>query len=112
MANGNITTGLVSGGAGLLVGTVAGGLLGRGGFFGEGAGTDHSGITTPGGALSAEAQATLANGGAPSGGAPAASGAIRVPTSLADAKTWAGHNPALAVGIALAIAFVAWKLLK
>lgn len=109
MAEGRITTGVLSGAAGLAAGTVLGGFLGRGGFFGEGAGTS-SGIVTPGGALSADAQASLAAGGPAN--APAANGAIRYPITPDSIMAWIKSNPLLAAGIGAVGVFVVWKVLR
>lgn len=101
----------IVGAVSFFAGATAGGILGRNGFFGGGVTrlNDNSGVITPGGASSADAQATAKAG--VQAQAPNPNGAILTP-SFGSVTNFAKANPIATAGIALAVLFVAWKLLR
>ena len=111
MANNRRTTAVVSGSVGLLAGATAGYLAGRNGFFASTPEAGESGVITPGGALSADAQVSAAAGGPAS--APNTSSAIQIPPMTKEGITsWAKQNPYLAIGVAAAAVFILYKLTR
>ncbi len=95
MANGTRTKEVVAGSAGFFAGALAGGLLGRSGFFGSS--KDENNVLTPGGAKSADAVATSQAG--VQADAPNPSSAILPPNTVNTLIAKAKANPLITVAV-------------